>query len=554
MLTLLMLIICTACNADSFFDRDDNGNKASEKMADYDKIYGLKENEGFVVLDMQEAADRAKKIDGRWFLSVNTVNQLNDKFYWNQKEEQLIVTTAESVDYYWPDAAKFTSNGAETPLERSEITIQNGVLYVSTDLIKKYTAVTFEAYEEPNRIVLWTDKDGVTTYSAIKKDTCVRTGASLSESILKKAAEGDKLYATGEEESGFIPVVTFDGFCGYVSSEDVKDGGTSSFASGFTPSEYTHNLRDGGYFTSVWHNVAYEAEGSLLASELDGSEGVDVVMPTWYRVIDIDGSISSLANHSYVDKAHELGLEVWGLVDDFAAGVPGIDVLSNTAARNNLSDSLVASAVEYGIDGINVDFEYITQESSPHYIQFLRELYLKMKPHGLKLSVDNYVPNSGNAYYNLKAQAEVADYIMLMTYDEHYSPETGVGSVASLNFVEDGVVSALASVPAERLVMGIPFFTRLWQTDSNAQVSMQVLTMKTEMDTVAQYGLEPKWIETNAQYYVSYVNKEGISCEMWLEEEESVTEKRRVCDNYGLAGTASWCLGYETDGIWDILK
>lgn len=554
-LTILIMLVCTACGVDDLFDKKESSTvEPSTVMADRTSFYNLGENEGFVVADMFELPDRAKKIDGEWFMSINSVTSINDRFYWNQAEEQMIVTTADSADCYWPDIQSSAVNGETVPLDKTAITLKDGTLYVSVELLQKYTPVSCEIYEDPDRIVLWTDTDEVSSYKVLTPEAPIRVSASLTADILEKAEEGAVIYKTGDETSGFIPVVTADGFCGYIASSDVSDNGTVSFDSGFEAGEYTHNLLEDSYFTAVWHNVAYAADGSVLASELDGSEGVDVVIPTWYRVIDTDGNISSNANSSYVEKAHEMGIEVWGLVDDFAQGVPGIDVLSDTVSRNNLSDSLVASALEYGLDGINIDFEYITYESSTHYIQFLRELYLKMKPYGLRLTVDNYVPNSGNTFYNLQAQEEIVDYIILMTYDEHYSPETGTGSVASIGFVQNGIEGALAYIPAERLVMGVPFYTRLWETDASGQVTMQVLTMKNAMSTAEYYGVTPVWQEESGQYYVSYVDDEGLSCEMWLEETQSVAKKRALCDSFGLAGTASWCLGYELDEVWEELK
>ncbi|MBQ8281354.1 MAG: hypothetical protein IJZ25_03015 [Lachnospiraceae bacterium] len=556
-LAMLLMIICTACGGvdDLFDNKENNGVQPSTTMVDMATFYNLGENEGVVIADLHELPDRARNINGSWYISINSVTGLNDRFYWNQAEEQMIVTTSDSVDYYWPDAMNYTTNSESVALDKAAISMVDGTLYVSLDLFKQYTPNVCELYEDPDRIIIWSEPAKIPTYKVSVDSAPVRIGANITSDILVKETKDETGYITGEETAGFLPVMTADGFCGYVSAEDIKVEGEKSYESIADQAEvYTHNLMTDAYFTAVWHNVAYSAGGDVLASELNGSEGVDVVIPTWYRVIDTAGNISSNASYSYVDEAHAMGMEVWGLVDDFAEGVRGIDVLSSTTSRNNLADSLVAGAVEYGLDGINVDFEYITYESAPHYIQFLRELYLKMKPYGLKLSVDNYVPDSANSYYNLEAQAEVVDYIMLMTYDEHYSPAAGTGSVASIGFVENGIKAALEYVPANRLVMGIPFYTRMWETHADGQITMQVLTMTSADNTVAHYGLTPQWDETTGQYYVNYVDSEGLNCEMWLEEAESIALKRSLCDTYGLAGTASWCLGYEQDDVWEQLK
>ncbi|MGN0164879.1 MAG: glycosyl hydrolase family 18 protein [Lachnospiraceae bacterium] len=557
-LTLIMLamLVFTACGVDDLFDnKENNGVQPSTTMVDKTTFYGLGESEGIVIADMHELPERAVKINGQWFLSVNSVTGINDHFYWNSSEEQMIVTNSQSISYYWPDSLNASVNGEGTVLEQAVITIQNNTLYVSLDLFKQYTQVVCQIFEEPDRIVIWTDWEQLSSYKVVAEAASVRTGANVTSDILVKEAKASEGFITGEETAGFVPVMTKEGYCGYIAAEEIEKAEDYSFEQPEgTADVYTHNLMAEDYFTIVWHNMTYAADGSLLSGELDGSEGVDVVIPTWYRVIDTEGNISSNANRSYVDKAHNMGMEVWGLVDDFAAGVPGIDVLSSTAARNNLADSLVSSALEYGLDGINVDFEYITNESAPHFIQFLRELSLKMKPYGLKLSVDNFVPDSYNSFYNLEAQEEVVDYIILMTYDEHYSPETGTGSVASIGFVENGIVGALEYIPNDRLVMGIPFYTRLWETHGDGTVTMQTLTMINAMYTVDYYGLTPEWDETAGQYYVNYADSEGLNCEMWLEEAESIGKKREVCDKYGLAGTACWCLGNEEDDVWEKLK
>lgn len=554
-LLLFVMMFVTACSMDDLFDnKENNGVKASTTMVELNTFYNLSDNEAVVVSGLYELPDRAKNINGKWYLNINSVTGIDNHFYWNQAEEQMIVTTADSIDYYWPDVNNCTINGSGVELESSMITLDNGTLYVSLELLEKYSPVMYSVYDNPDRIVIRTNGEQYDAYKTTIADVPVRTGAAVTNDIIVKLQEGSSVYVTGEQSGDFLPVITEDGFAGYIAADSAESDGTVTITTETNVKEYTHNLLETEYFTAVWHNMVYSADGSLIKSELDGSEGVDVIIPTWYRVIDTAGNISSNANRSYVTTAHNMGMEVWGLVDDFAEGVPGIEVLSSTVARNNLADSLVASALEYELDGINVDFEYITYESSVHYIQFLRELYLKMKPHGLKLSVDNYVPDSANAYYNLKAQEEVADYIILMTYDEHYSPSVGTGSVASIGFVENGVAAALEDVPANRLVMGIPFYTRLWETDSAGTVTMQVLTMKNMTDTVEHYGINPVWDEEAGQYYVQYTNSEGLTCEMWLEEETSIAKKREVCNNYDLAGTASWCLGYEPDEVWKFLK
>lgn len=550
----LSLGILAGC---SLTDNGNDGEKSniSTKMVDLEAQYSLADGEAFVVIDHSEQTERARLFDGKWYFPLSVAQVINDRFYWNESEEQLIVTNAVSIDYYWPDVNGCRIMNVDTDNGYPMLKTENGRVYLSEELVRRYTGYELKVFEDsPARLVLNSAGTESETIAAVADETCIRAAASLSADIVKKVSSGDILYKiqTGMDSGEFINVCTADGFAGYVRIDDVGQESVAEHTSDFVEPEYVRNVEGETGLTMVWHNMSSAVTG--FSGEISGGEGIDVVIPTWYSVIGTDGTISSNASYKYVNNAHNQGLKVWGLVNDFDPYVKGLDVLSNTASRTALIEALVSSALEYGLDGINIDFEYITVESGPHYIQFLRELSVYMRKSGLTLSVDNYVPNSGNTQYNLEAQAQVCDYIILMTYDEHYSVESGVGSVASKGFVENGVEAALEYVEADRLVMGIPFYTRLWETAADGTMSMQVITMKTQSDVINKYNPEMEWDEESGQYHTIYTNSSGVSCEMWLEEDRSITTKKEIADVNGLAGVACWCLGYEEDSVWDVLK
>lgn len=554
LLFALSLSIFTGCSLTGD-GNDEKKSSISTKMVDLEAQYSLGDGEAFIVIDNSEQTERAKYFDGRWYLPLSAAQKINDRFYWNESEEQLIVTNAVSIDYYWPDVNGCRIMNADTDNGYPMLKTENGRVYLSEELIKKYAGYEISVFEDsPARIVINSAGTESDTVVASADETCIRTAASLSADIVKKAAVGDILYRIQiETDSGeFISVCTTDGFAGYVQIDDVGQGSVVKHTSDFTEPVYERNLEEETGLTMVWHNMSSAVNG--FSGEITGKEGIDVVIPTWYSVVGTDGSISSNASHKYVSNAHNQGLKVWGLVNDFDPYVKGVDVLSNTASRTKLIEELVAGAVEYDLDGINIDFEYITAESGPHYIQFLRELSVYMRVNGLTLSVDNYVPNSGNTQYDLEAQAQVCDYIILMTYDEHYSVESGIGSVASKGFVENGIKAALEYADADRLIMGIPFYTRLWETAADGTKGMQVITMKTQSEVINKYNPEMEWDEESGQYHTVYTNSSGVSCEMWLEEDRSIAVKKEIADANGLAGVSCWCLGYEEDSVWDVLK
>lgn len=192
----------------------------------------------------------------------------------------------------------------------------------------------------------------------------------------------------------------------------------------------------------AWHQVTSEDANKALSEVLSGTKGINVLSPTWFSVTGTDGAISSLASADYVKTAHEAGMEVWGLVDNFNSSVSTLATLSNTASRNHLVEMLLSEAKRVGMDGINVDFESMTKEEAPHFIQFIRELSIGCRKNQLVLSVDDPVPEF-TTYYNRKEQGIVADYVIIMGYDEHMEGSEKAGSVASLPFVEKGITQTL---------------------------------------------------------------------------------------------------------------
>ena len=214
---------------------------------------------------------------------------------------------------------------------------------------------------------------------------------------------------------------------------------------------------------------------------------VNVISPTWFSVSDNDGNVSSLASGEYVMQAHEKGLKVWGLVDNFSENMSTTTVLSNTAARQNLENQLVTYALKAGLDGINVDFESLSEDVGIHFLQFLRELSIQCHENNLVLSVDNPVPEDFTSHYDRAEQGKVVDYVIIMGYDEHYVG-SDAGSVASLPWVEQGVKDTLAEVPAKRTILAIPFYTRLWKTTDGGAVTSEAIGMDQAQQAISDNG------------------------------------------------------------------
>lgn len=321
----------------------------------------------------------------------------------------------------------------------------------------------------------------------------------------------------------------------------------------FTEPEYTR-IRKDYTINLVWHQISNMDSNYALSTDIESMTGVNTISPTWFSVASKDGTISSLADASYVETAHEKGLEVWGLVDNFNQEVDMKEVLTNTTAREKLTDQLIEAALEYQLDGLNIDFENLGEELGDAYIEFLRELSVQCRKNGLVLSSDNTVPRDFSSYYQRGEQAEVVDYFIIMGYDEHYSGSEP-GSVASLSFEKEGIEATIAEgVPADKIISGVPFYTRLWKTDTNGEVSSEAIGMDRADATLEANGVTANWSDETSQDYAEYHDPDGALYQIWLENEASIELKAKLVPEYQLAGIAAWKLGFERSSIWDVIS
>ena len=239
-------------------------------------------------------------------------------------------------------------------------------------------------------------------------------------------------------------------------------------------------------------------------------------------------------------------------MSNFNKDVSTYDTLRRTSSRQRLVNQLIAAAIQYELDGINVDLEAIPEEGGKAFIEFVRELSIMCRINGIVLSVDNYVPTASSGHYFREEQGVFADYVIIMGYDEHYAGGDEVGSVASYDFVEKGIQMTLEEVPKEKVINGIPFFTRFWRTDENGEISSEAMGMDKADEKARNNEVEPVWDETTHQYYIE-LEYEGSIYRMWMEEERSIEEKMTLIKQYDLAGVAAWKLGLERPAVWDVI-
>lgn len=544
----------------------------SKEKYDLKKYYGI-EQEGqlAITVNNQVVEPHGMIADGKAYIQYDVViKYINSRFYWDPDENILLYTLPKDMVSVEVGSKDYMVSKDKKSEDYVILKTEGSTAYIALDFISQYTNMEYEVYDNPSRVMIVSDW-GKTTVATIKRDTQVRYQGGVKSPILTEVSKKDEVTIV-ESEENWKKVRTKDGFIGYVRNKDLKNEETKTISRDFEEQEFTSISKD-YTINMAWHNVTNsDANGSVL-QKIAESKGLTTIAPTWFHVKDTDGNMDSIASADYVNYAHQANIEVWATIRDFDGGINSYDesyaLLSDTSKRENLINQLISEALRVGIDGINVDFEKISEECGEHYIQFIRELSVRCRQNGIVLSVDNYVPKGYNMQYDRKEQGIVADYVIIMGYDEHFAGSPEAGPVSSYNFVKEGIEETLKEVPAEKVISGIPFFTRLWSetpkteeelasqagTDAaeyNMNVDSQALGMTSASDQVAQAGAEITWDDKAQQNYATWT-VDNVTYEIWLEDEKSIEPKLQLMKENKLAGTAAWALGQENPDIWNLI-
>ena len=513
--------------------------------------------EGAIMLDGSILEEKCRVLNGICYLDIETVQQyLHNRFYYTEVSREIRYTDATTVVAVPLDHSTWTSTTAGEITDFEEpylIAFTLGdTCYVALDFVEKYVPVTHQIYQEPDRVVI-DSMEGCRELGIVKKETAVRRRAGVKSAILTDVLKGDRvmiLDAEGVED--WTKVATTDGFIGYIKNSKLgeKEMVTTVSTLEYTEPEYTsiqldEKVRLG--FHAVYNQTA---NGNLL-QVLETAYNINVISPTWFALNDNVGNFTSIASNSYVQTAHSKGIQVWALVEDITYDVDTYEILANSDNRTHLIEGLVSTAAAYDLDGLNIDLEGIRQRDGVHFVQFLRELSIRCREEGIILSVDNYPPNQGNKYYDYKEQGIIADYVVLMNYDEHWGGSGDPGSTSSQPFVENSIHNILELVDSSKVINALPFYTRLWKT-SGGKVTDNAIIMKAIDANISQLGMTIDTDEAAGQKYAK-ADVKGVLYEMWIEDYASMENKLKVVAENDLAGIAAWRLGYENQAVWELI-
>ena len=519
----------------------------SNELADKSRIFGIKDGQVALILDNQVQEEKGIYEGGQVYLPVDWVNEhLNQRFYWDEGEKLLVYALPDSIVY-----ADESAQGEKGPLFK---VTQDG-MYLSLGVVVNYTDIRTQAFatSQIKRVFIDTSWQPYDT-AVLKKTGQVRVRGGVKSQIITEAAAGETVDVLETMEK-WSRVRTSDGYIGYVENRKLEAGEQVAPVSTFEAPVYTSISMDGKVRLG-FHQVTRPEGNNTLESYVSNARGMNVIVPTWFNVVSGDGTYTSLASRDYVDKAHDMGLKVWAMVENVSTeeSVKNLNtktLMSSTSTRKKLIEKLMNEADTYGFDGFNLDFESLKAEAGPHYVQFIREMSVACRNKGLVLSVDNYVPSSYTAFYNRREQGIVADYVIVMGYDEHYAGGEA-GSVSSIPYVREGIENTLKEVPKEKVINAVPFYTRVW-TVNEGKTSSKAYGISDARQWVEENQVELSWDKLLGQYYGETVSGSGQQY-IWMEEEDSMKLKIDLIKEFDLAGVACWKLGFEPADIWDIVS
>ncbi len=484
-------------------------------------------------------------LDDEVMLSLDTIDIYFDKWlYYDEKYDTYITTSEEHVAKFKKDLDTITIDGKTTKMKVAP-TLLSDVLYVPISELKEVYNIDIINNE---KIIITNKNPEMQTITVKDKNLNLRALKNFWSRKTATVKAGEKLdvfrYSTEKE---WIWARTEDGKLGYVNAKDLD---------GYILENYSENTsKEQEKVNLVWEYAESYTPNRQGEANL---EEIDVLSPTWIYLKDTDGNLKNTIDESYISWAHDEGYQIWAVLKNDRMGIEKTSqVVTDMVARENLINQLLQLCDEYKLDGINIDFEEMKKEDAKAFSEFVREISATLRKNGYKISVDVTVPDGSDTWslcYNRYELSEAVDYIILMAYDQYGATSKKAGSVASYAWVESNVKKMVErdGIDSNKVVLGIPLYSRKWQVKNGKVVSSSVVTMK-YLDKYIN-SENTTWLDEDKQYYYEYVNGNNYTV-MWMDEKESIAQKLSLIEEYDLGGSAYWMLGYESDNFWkDISK
>lgn len=482
---------------------------------------------------------------------------IDDSVAFDEKSNSIIITTSNKVVQMPTESLTYFINEKPVELQFAPLVDEQGQLFVALDPVIQFYPVTYRVLENSNAI--WIEKDGDTLQNAIitnedvhEEKLRLRTDATLQSPYVADVSNGEKIWIEDEKEE-FYFVRKIDGVAGYISKDLIETQEKETIVVEYEK-EVINAPTFEGPINLTWEAVYTKNPDTTLIPEMNG---VNVVSPTWFELKDENGSIGNLASLEYSKWAKAQGYQVWGLFSN--AFDPDLThaAFKDYETRQKMIRELLHYSQLYELNGINIDIENVREEDGPLVTQFVREATPYFHEAGLIVSMDITFMAEGNwsAFYERDKLAEIVDYLAIMAYDEHWGSSPKAGSVASLPWVETNLQKLLEIVPNEKLILGIPLYTRLWEIKDSGEVSSKSKSMAQIKEWLTTNHLTPIYDAVSGQNYAElYVPDQSTTYKVWLEDEQSLIARTNLAVKYDLAGVASWSRYFADETAWNALQ
>lgn len=550
-----LLIICLIGGAGFYFYNEKLG--ATSETMSYETYFDMTtDDEAAIILDgrLFEKEDinspYAFMSDGKLYLKLDFVKKnFDNRYYFDYNENKLRYTTTTTINEAKLGESGFSAGDQSVSTDYAPVKELHGSICLASDFVTNFTPIDITVFDTPNRAVIY--HNGFTqTNLEVKKKTYLRRFGGPKSPILAQVAKGTKVMLLESYDDWYF-VLSENGELGCIQAKKTIEAEPSAVFATAPDMTISHNLVNKD-ISLAWHQVTNQTANGGIKDTLAGLSNVNVMCPTWYYISSQDTLIADISSADYVNTCHEQGYQVWALfsnVEDREADYA--TALNTTSIRTEMINTLIPSVLASGADGINLDFEEIPVEAGEGYVEFIRELSIACKQNNLILSVDNYVPTDYTSFYNRAEQANYADYIIIMGYDEHNFGSTEAGSNASIGFVREGIINTLGEVPAEQVILGMPMYGRAFYQEDD-QLKCIAVSMDAMQDVMNIHPDGVEWKDDLGQYYVSY-EKDGTQRELWVENADSLRLKFEALKEYQLAGAAYWKLTLENSTVWPVV-
>ena len=507
-----------------------------------------------LIINNNNVTERLKndvKIEnGIIYLSMEDIQNFFDKYIYIEDEINEVVTTYDkkiaSVGF---EVNRLIINGSTTKINACAIK-ENETVYLPISEMTDVYNIEIANIESKNIITIDSlNREQIKAYT--KSNLSVKWKKDIFSKTVDKVKKGDIVIAISDDESGWTKIRTANGEIGHVKSNKLTNFTT-------VREEWGQEKQIDGKVNMFWDYFSQYVQ----APDRTGQkvEGVNVVSPSFFY-LDKDGKLNENVGNSglaYIEWAHSNGYKVWPMISNADAGIKVTSTILNSyTKRQELIQDIVEMCVKYEIDGVNIDFENIYEADKDKYSRFIIELVPRMQEMGLVTSVDVTAPDGDPNWslcYDRNVLGDVADYLVFMAYDQYGSSSAKAGTTAGYNWVETSLKKIIEydEVDTEKIILGMPLFTRIWTIKQDGTVSSNVVNM-VDINKSIPAGVEKQWDDTLKQYYVEY--KSGTSTKkMWIEDGTSIAAKVSLVTQYNLGGTACWEKDRETSNVWTIIR